>query len=152
MREDEEWSAAELDASQRAFDDALVAAAQTGHEVVVDTAAGQRRGRIVHLGEDLIGLVSIAGGRVDVVMDHVIGVVVSRRPGAAATVSTGHPRTLVARLRQGVQEQRPIIAERIDASSVRGVVAAVAVDHVVLRSREDDVLVPLAAIVAVADD
>lgn len=152
MREDEEWSAAELDASQRTFADSLVVAAQTGHEVVVDTASGQRRGRIVHVGEEMIGLVSIAGGRVDVAMDHVIGIVVSRRPGAAATVSIGHPRTLVARLRQGVQEQRPIIAERTDGSSVRGVAAAVGSDHVVIRSGDDDVLVPLLAIVAVADD
>ncbi len=152
MREDEEWAAAELDAAQRSFAEALAAAATTGHDVTIDTVAGSRRGRIVHLGEDVIGLASVIDGRVDIAAQHVLGVAVSRRPGSAASISTGHPRTVVARLREAVQDERTVILERLDASTVRGVVAAVGIDHVVVRSGEDDVLVPTEVIVSIGND
>lgn len=150
MREDEEWSAADLDAAQRSLVEALAVAGANGNDVVIDTAAGRHRGRIVHVGESVIGLTSVAAGRVDLAIEHVVGAIVSRRPGTATSISTGHPRTLTARLREAVQSEEVVELQRIDSSAVRGQVNAVATDHVVMCVGGDDVFVPLAAIVAVS--
>ncbi len=149
-REDEELATAELDSARRSLVDACLDVGVAGAEVVVDTVTQSRRGRIVHVGEDLLTLGLPSGSRVEVALAHVVGVGSERRPGHARSVATGHPVTMVARCRELVQTEEVIELERRDGVILMGAATAASADHVELVANTTRWVVPISAIVSIA--
>lgn len=94
-----EQSTSELEASRRSMVDVFFELGNAGSEIVCETLAGSVRGRVVHVGSELVRVVGVDETAIDVALHHVHGVrtVAVGRPSA---VSSGHPSTVVARCRE----------------------------------------------------
>ena len=147
--EDLEAIAVESSDSQRALIDALVDAGMDGQEVLIDLPQRQIVGSVVHAGESVFSLETLAGVTLILVAEQVTGVRVGTKRGGSARVERGHPRSLLAALRAAVQDEQPVVIERTWSAPVQGVVEAVSTTHSQIREASGARwYVPLSAVVA----
>ncbi len=125
FQEEVEASVAELAASDRTLRDVLVDYGKQGFELRVEVTGHYLVGRIEHVGKTVLRLVLSEGRKVDMVINHIVGI---RRVGSevlAGEVTTGHPASMIARLREAVQTQELVHVERVSGEAIDGRVVAV---------------------------
>ncbi len=125
FQEDVEASVAELAASDRTLRDVLIDYGKQGFELRVEVADRYLVGRIEHVGKSVLRLVLSEGRKVDIAIEHVVGI---RRVGITVLpgeVTSGHPASLIARLRESVQTQEMVHVERVSGEAIDGRVVAV---------------------------
>lgn len=150
-REDAEASAAALAAATRSFRDAILDHARSGAELRVDVAGASMSGRVVHVGEDLVRLVTADLPSIDISIGAIDGVFVREAPIRPTAVSTGYPATMLARCRELVQVNADVRMGRRSSSVIVGTLTAVSATHVeVAPQAEGNWLLPLGDLAWVA--
>lgn len=146
VQEEVEATVAELAASERSLRDALIDYGKRGYEVRVEAGDRAVVGRIGHVGSTLIRLATSQGRIVDIAIAMIVGV--RRLPGAPrpGVVTTGHPGSMIARLREAVQTHELVHLERSGGEELDGRVVAVSKDALELESTIGTWLVPVEAI------
>ncbi len=122
-----EHSTGELEAAGRSMVDVCFELGTAGAEVVCEMVSGPVRGRISHVGAELIRIVSADAAEVDVAVAQIHGLrtVGEGQPG---TVTSGHPSTVVARCRELANMSARVEVARPVGLPMRGLLT-VAGDH-----------------------
>lgn len=105
--------------------DVLVDYGKQGFELRLEAADRHLVGRIDHVGKTVLRLVLSEGRKVDIAINHIVGI---RRVGTAALsgeVTSGHPASMIARLREAVQTQETVHLERVSGEAIDGRIVAV---------------------------
>ncbi len=125
FQEEVEASVAELAASDRTLRDVLIDYGKQGFELRVEVVDRYLVGRIEHVGKSVLRLVLSEGRKVDIVVEHIVGI---RRVGSEllpGEVTSGHPASMIARLREAAQTQEMVHIERVSGEAIDGRVVAV---------------------------
>ncbi len=125
FQEDVEASVAELAASDRTLRDVLIDYGKQGFELRVEVGDRYLVGRTEHVGKSVLRLVLSEGRKVDIVIEHIVGI---RRVGSdvlPGEVTSGHPASMIARLREAVQTQEMVHVERVNGEAIDGRIIAV---------------------------
>lgn len=146
LQEEIEASVADFAASDRTLREALIDYAKLGHEMRIELAGRVLVGYVEHVGAQIVRLVTNEGQRVDVVLDAVAGIRVAGDALRPGTVTSGHPSTLLARLREAVQTQERLHLERRSGEALEGQVIAVLDVAIQLRAGSVTWLLPMAEI------
>ncbi|CAN5260672.1 hypothetical protein BH23ACT9_BH23ACT9_39190 [soil metagenome] len=123
-----------------------------GDEVEVAVAGRVLRGVVAHAGEDFAVLVT-ASGPIDVVLSRCEHLRVARRQRQGGRPPGRGARTFRARLTEHETAALPLRLLTVgaaggDPGAVEGVLDAVAVDHLLVRTRRGQLVLPLAVVAA----
>ncbi len=141
---------AELAASSALLGDMLRDWASHGRILRLDAVDRPRRGRLVHVGADVVTLLGDQGEREVISLHQVEGVAAVGISRSVLACTTGHPHSMLAHLRGLVGATPSVVVERRSTDPVSGVLVGVAKSHALVRtSVGDEVMVPIEAIVSV---
>lgn len=147
FQEEVEASVAERAASSRTLRDVLIDFGKQGSSIRLEAGSRTLSGRIEHVGSALVRIVTAEGRRVDVALSTLSGIRRSPDPGLPQSVTTGHPGSMTARLREAVQAVESVHIERATGETIEGTVVAVLESAVEVRTTLADWVVPIDAIV-----
>lgn len=116
-----EQSTAELDAAGRSMADVFFELGTMGSEIVCELVSGPVRGQVMHVGAELVRVVGADATETDVAIRHIHGVRTVAE-GLPATVTSGHPATIVARCRELANSQIRVEVARPLGLPMRGLV------------------------------
>lgn len=140
-----EHSTAELEAADRSMADVLFELGNAGSEIVCETLAGPVRGRVVHVGSELMRVLGADSATVDVALRHIHGVR-TVAVGRASTVSSGHPSTVVARCRELANSGVRVELGSAVAVPMRGVITVAGDHHVAGEGATGAWFVPIGSV------
>lgn len=146
LQEELEDAVGDFAASERTLNDALIDYGKLGNLLRVEVSGRSVVGHVEHVGVDIVRLATAEGRRVDIQVGVIGGIRVSGgevRPGA---VSTGHPGTLLARLREAVQTQETIHLERRLGESIDGRIVAILDVAIEIEAQSVTWIVPMGEI------
>ena len=129
-REFAEAAEAEHDASTSSFPVALMGLGSQGVELMIELPDRQLVGRICHVGSELVTLENLGGERFDIATWAIAGVRLTRGQARPISVSTGHPGSLVARLREVLVSQEAVALSRRIGAPMSGRLRACSETHV----------------------
>ncbi len=147
FQEEVEASAAQLAASNRTVRDVLIDFGKQGSAIRIEAAGRSLTGEIEHVGPTLVRIITAEGRRVDVAFGPLSGIQRSRVYGAPRSVTTGHPGSLIARLRESVQTAELLHIERVSGEAIEGSVVAVLGSAVEVHTTLAEWVIPLDAII-----
>lgn len=146
FQEDLEATVAEHAASDRSMRDALIDYGKAGYRVRVEANARSLVGQIEHVGTSLVRLATVEGHKIDIATPAIAGVRVDVGIRTPCSVTTGHPGSMIARMREAIQTDEVIHIERQSGESVDGKVVAVLAEAVEVQAAGALWLIPLDAI------
>ncbi len=125
-----ESTVAEREASGQDFGSLLFGLGSQGIDLMVEMQDRQLVGKIVHVGSDLIVVESIGGERYDVAVSAITGLRATRGEARPGAVSTGHPNTVTARLREALATGEAVSISRQFGNPMGGTLQGVSEGHV----------------------
>lgn len=147
QQEDAEAAVAELAMASRTLRDAVLDHARCGRSIRIDVGATTMTGTVVHVGADLVRMVSVERHPVDVALAAVSAIRTEASDRATSPVSTGYPETVLARCRELVQTNAEVEIGRWGPSVVRGRMLSANTTHLELADGVDGSwLVPIDAV------
>lgn len=129
-REAMESAVAEHHASTQQFPAALAGLGAKGVELMIEMPDRQLVGRVIHVGSELVSIENLGGERFDLAMWAIAGLRVLKAEARPSTVSSGHPNSIVARLREAVVTGQPLAVSRRFGPPVAGRLHACSDTHV----------------------
>ena len=129
-RESMEGAVAEHHASTQQFPAALTGLGAQGAELMIEMPDRQLVGRVVHVGSELVSIVNLGGERFDLAMWAIAGVRIMNTERQPATVSSGHPNSVIARLREAVVSGESLTVSRRFGAPMAGQLRACSDTHV----------------------
>lgn len=125
-----ESAVAEREASGQDFGSLLFGLGSQGIELMVEMQDRQLVGKIVHVGADLIVVESIGGERYNVAISAVTGLRATQGAARPGAVSTGHPNSVTARLREALANGETVSISRRFGTPMGGQLQGVSDAHV----------------------
>lgn len=147
-REEAEAAVAEMDASARTMADILGDLGRFSVVLSIDLP-GERQlhGVIVHVGSELVRLQTAGGSRFDIAIAAINGVRSTGESGGTASVGTGHPASMVARLRELANHEERVTLARYFGAELIGQLVVAGLNHVQLQDNHAKMwFVPIAAV------
>lgn len=150
-QEDAEAAVAELSRAVRTLRDALLDHARSGATMRVEVGESSFGGRVVHVGDDVVRVVVGDQPAMDIAVSAIDGVFVSAEPSGPVVVSSGYPKTILARCRELVQGNAEVEIGRRALPAIAGLLMAVSATHLEVAPTGGGVwLVPIAEVAWVA--
>lgn len=125
-----ESTVAEQEASGQDFSSLLFGLGSQGIDLMIEMQDRQLVGKIVHVGSDLIIVQSIGGERYDIAISAITGLRATRGEARPGAVSTGHPNTVTARLREALANGETVSISRRFGTPMGGTLQGVSDGHV----------------------
>ncbi len=134
--EEAEAAVGELAAASRTMTDIIGDLGRLAVPVVLDIPVRQIHGLIVHVGTEVIQLETPGGEVFDVAVAAIAGVRSSGHSRGAVQISTGHPASMIARLRELSAASQRVTVGRYFASELVGTLLVAGVNHVQLEDNQ----------------
>ncbi len=147
FQEEIEASVAELAASNRTLRDVLIDYGKQGYELRIEAGGRSLVGQIEHVGASILRLRTSEGKKVDISTDALTGIRQMSAVLRSGAVTTGHPGTMIARLRESVQTEESVHVERVTGEAIDGRVVAVLDSAIEIETAGAQWLVPIDAVV-----
>lgn len=145
--EEVEDAVAETEAASTTLDLRLMQLGNRAVEVAAEVADRQIRGRVIHVAGNLATIETIGGAQFCFHLNRVMAFRFVDTPGETRGVSTGHPATLVAKLREMWTAGDRCTVGRITGPAVLGDLQAVTDRHIELVDPQgNNWLIPLETI------
>ena len=134
MQEEAEAAVAELAMATRTLRDAVLDHARSGATMRVEIGTSVLSGRVLHVGSELVRLAVADGAPIDVALEAISLIRVLPADTGRATVTTGHPETMLARCRELVQVNAEVDIGLRAAATATGALLAATSTHLELAS------------------
>jgi len=145
--EDVEEAVAESEAAATTLDLRLMQLGNRAVEISAEVADRQIRGRVAHVAGEVVTIETIGGARFCLHLDRVLAFRFVDMPGETRGVTSGHPATIIARLREMWTASERCTIGRITGPAVLGDLRAVTDGHVELVDPQgNNWLIPLETI------
>lgn len=146
VQEDLEASVAEHAASDRSMREVLIDYGKAGYRLRVEASGRSIVGQVEHVGTTLVRLATVEGRKIDIATPSIVGIRVDVGIRSPGSVTTGHPGSMIARMREAIQTEEILHVERQSGESIAGQVVAVLAEAVEIQAAGALWLVPLDAI------
>ncbi|MBT8240330.1 MAG: hypothetical protein KJN63_03805 [Acidimicrobiia bacterium] len=145
--EDVEEAVSETEAASTTLDLRLMQLGTRSVEVVAECADRSIRGRVTNVARDVATIETIGGARFCFHLDRVLAFKFIDSPGETRGVTTGHPATMIARLREMWNARERCTIGRVSGHAVLGDLQAVTESHVELADPQGNSwLIPMQTI------